>query len=124
LVEIVSGLDSLRTGICWDLGHDARNGSLPAPPGFIASVRHVHLHDISPGGEDHNPLVFGNVPYEKRLRQLIRADYKGAAILEVDGHRVARFAATQGKHPRQVLQDNLSRLTQFINTSAAKLQHL
>ena len=32
----------------WDLGHDARNGSAPVPPGFITSVSHVHLHDISP----------------------------------------------------------------------------
>ncbi len=123
LVEIVSGLDSLRIGICWDLGHDARNGSLPAPPCFIVSVRHAHLHDISPDGLDHCPLIFGNAPYEKRLRQLIRADYKGAVILEVDGQRVARFAAMQDKHPRQILQDNLSRLTQFIDTSASKLQH-
>jgi sugar phosphate isomerase/epimerase len=110
LVEIVSGLDSPRVGICWDLGHDARNGSLPAPPGFTASVRHAHLHDISPDGLDHCPLIFGSVPYEERLRQLIRADYKGAVILEVDGQRVARFAAAQGKHPCQILQDNLSLL--------------
>lgn len=47
LVEIVSGLSSPRVGICWDLGHDARNGSVAAPPGFIALVRHVHLHDIA-----------------------------------------------------------------------------
>jgi len=47
LVEIVSGLISPRVGICWDLGHDARNGSAAAPPGFIALVRHVHLHDIT-----------------------------------------------------------------------------
>ncbi len=110
LVEIVSGLSLPAAGICWDLGHDARNGSVAAPAGFIGLVRHVHLHDISPAGEDHNPLVFGNVPYEKRLRQLIRAAYKGAVVLEVDGQRVARFAATQGKHPRQILQDNLSLL--------------
>lgn len=123
LVEIVSGpstgpragLGSPRVGICWDLGHDTRNGSLPDPPGFIASVRHVHLHDISPDGYDHSPLIFGNVPYEKRLSQLIRAGYKGVVILEVDGYRVARFAAMQGKQPRQILQDNLSRLAQLFD---------
>jgi sugar phosphate isomerase/epimerase len=115
LVGIVSCLDSPRVGICWDLGHDARNGSLPAPPGFITSVRHVHLHDISPDGEDHCPLIFGKVPYEERLRQLVRADYKGAVILEVDGYRVSRFAATRGKPPRQILQASLSRLVQLFD---------
>jgi len=41
-------LDSPKVGICWDLGHDVCNGSAPVPLGFITSVRHVHLHDISP----------------------------------------------------------------------------
>jgi sugar phosphate isomerase/epimerase len=124
LVEIVSALDPPRVGICWDLGHDARNGSLPSPPGFITSVRHAHLHDISPDGLDHCPLIFGNVPYAERLHQLIRADYKGAVILEVDGQRVARFAAMQGQHPRQILQDNLSLLTKLSDTSLSTPQHL
>ncbi len=110
LVEIVSGLGSPEVGICWDLGHDARNGSLPTPPGFIASVRHVHLHDISPDGDDHSPLIFGSVPYEEHLRQLVRASYKGAVILEVNGYLVSRFAAAQGIPPLQILQDNLSLL--------------
>ena len=113
LVEIVSGLGSPKVGICWDLGHDARNGSVAAPPGFIASVRHVHLHDISPDGDDHCPLIFGNVPYEGRLRQLIWAGYKGVVILEVNGYLVSQFAAAAGKHPFQILQDNLSLLAQL-----------
>jgi sugar phosphate isomerase/epimerase len=108
LVEIVSSLDSPRIGICWDLGHDARNGSVAAPPGFIASVRHVHLHDIAPDGTDHSPLIFGNVPYEEYLRQLIRTGYEGAAILEVNGYLVAKFAAVKGVSALQILQDNLS----------------
>jgi sugar phosphate isomerase/epimerase len=113
LVEIVSTLSSSGVGICWDLGHDARNGSLPAPSGFITSVRHVHLHDIAPDGTDHSPLIFGRVPYEDYLRQLGQAGYSGTIILEVDGYRVARFAAMQGVHPRQILQDSLSLLEAF-----------
>ncbi len=108
-----AGLGLPEVGICWDLGHDARNGSVATPPGFVTSVRHAHLHDISPDGEDHNPLVFGNVPYEDYLRRLNQAGYRGAIILEVDGQRVSRFAATQGKHPSQILQDNLSLLRQL-----------
>jgi sugar phosphate isomerase/epimerase len=110
LVEIVSALSSPMVGICWDLGHDARNGSLPPPPGFIASVRHAHLHDIFPDGTDHCPLIFGNVPYEEYLRQLIRAGYKGAVILEVNGHLVSRFAAAMGVSPSQILWDNFREL--------------
>lgn len=110
LVEIVSGLGSPEVGICWDLGHDARNGSVAAPPGFIALVRHVHLHDISPDGEDHCPLIFGSVPYEKHLRQLIGVGYRGTIILEVNGYLVSRFAAAKGVHPSQILWDNFREL--------------
>jgi sugar phosphate isomerase/epimerase len=113
LVEIVSGLSSAVVGICWDLGHDARNGSVTAPPGFITSVRHVHLHDISPNGQDHCPLIFGNVPYEQRLRQLIQANYKGVVILEVNGYLVSQFASSEGKHPFQILRTSLLRLVQL-----------
>jgi sugar phosphate isomerase/epimerase len=115
LAEMVSSLGAPKVGICWDLGHDARNGSVAALPGFVASVRHVHLHDISPEGEDHGPLVFGSVPYQERLRQLVRAGYKGAVILEVNGHFVSRLAAAKGVHPHQILQASLSRLVQLFD---------
>ena len=112
LVEITSGLGSPRVGICWDLGHDARNGSLPVPPGFIGLVRHVHVHDISPDGRDHSPLIFGNVPYEERLRRLVRSGYEGTVILEVNGYLVSRFAA-KGVHPFQILCDNFRKLAEL-----------
>ena len=114
LVGIVSALGSPRVGICWDLGHDARNGSVAAPPGFVPLVRHVHVHDISPDGRDHSPLVFGNVPYEERLRQLARSGYEGAVILEVNGYLVSRFAAAQGVHPVRILRASLSRLARSL----------
>jgi len=105
-----TGLGSPKVGICWDLGHDTRNGSVAAPPDFIASVRHVHLHDISPDGTDHCPLIFGNVPYRKRLCQLIRVAYGGIIILEVNGYLVSHFAAAKGVPPSQILWDNFREL--------------
>lgn len=110
LVKIVSGLGSPEVGICWDLGHDARNGSVAVPPGFIGLVRHVHLHDISPDGYDHCPLIFGNVPYEKHLGRLVRSGYDGTVILEVNGYLVSQFAAAEGISPFQILCDNFRRL--------------
>jgi sugar phosphate isomerase/epimerase len=111
LVEIVSGLGSSRAGICWDLGHDTRNGSQAIPHGFISQVKHVHVHDISPDGEDHCPLIFGNVPYADRLRQLGQAGYRGTIILEVDGYRASHLAAAKGVHPFQLLCDSFRKLT-------------
>ena len=113
LVQLVSSPESPGVGICWDLGHDVRNGSLAAPPGFITSVRHVHVHDISPSGQDHSPLVFGNVPYADDLRQLKQAGYQEAVILEVNGYLVSRFAKMNDIRPSQILRDNLTLLRQL-----------
>jgi sugar phosphate isomerase/epimerase len=113
LVQLVSSPELPTVGICWDLGHDVRNGSLAAPPGFMTSVCHVHVHDISPIGQDHSPLVFGNVPYADDLRQLTQAGYHDAVILEVNGYLVSRFAKMQGIRPFEILRDNLSLLRQL-----------
>lgn len=113
LVSIVSALGTPRLGICWDLGHDARNGSLPVSPGFIASVQHVHVHDIAPDGRDHCPLLFGNVPYEMHLRQLAKAGYRKSIILEVNGHHVSHFAMVAGKPSSQILRSSLQKLARL-----------
>ncbi len=113
LVEIVSALGSPRVGICWDLGHDTRNGSKAIPPGFIPLVSHVHLHDISPDGEDHCPLIFGNVPYVDPLRRLGQVGYRGTIVLEVNGYLVSRLAAAEGVHPFQILRDNFGKLAEL-----------
>ncbi len=119
LVDIVSSLHR-QVGVCWDLGHDTRNGSLPVPPGFIGLVKHVHLHDVSPDGKDHHPLVFGNVPYKERLGSLMEAGYTGAVILEVDGRLVARFAAARGVPPLQVLAASLTRIGRLIASQTSE----
>jgi sugar phosphate isomerase/epimerase len=111
LVEIVSGLSSSSAGICWDLGHDARNGSKASPHGFIHLVKHVHVHDISPDGEDHCPLIFGNVPYVDHLHRLGQVGYRGTIILEMNGYRISRLAAAKGVPPFQILRDSFGKLT-------------
>jgi sugar phosphate isomerase/epimerase len=114
LVELVSDLGLSEAGICWDLGHDARNGSKPVPPGFLAWVRHVHVHDISPAGEDHCPLIFGNVPYAYHLRCLGQVGYGGAIILEVNGDHVCDLAAVRGAQPVRLLEDSFRQLTRTL----------
>lgn len=110
LVELVSELDSGRIGICWDLGHDARNGLSGVEPGFLAHVKHVHVHDVSPDGRDHCPLVFDNVPFRSCLRRLLQAGYDGSVILEVDGHLVGALAASKGVTALQILHHSFGKL--------------
>ncbi len=83
LLEIVR-----RSGVeaCWDLGHavmNARRFGLPLdPPAELRKrVVHVHCHDVDRA--DHRPLVFGNVPLERFLGDLLADGYRGSVILEV-----------------------------------------
>lgn len=110
LLSFVSQFSASRLGICWDLGHDARNGAREAPPGFIARVAHVHVHDLSPGGVDHYPLLFDNTPYRDALQQLYNARYAGPLIFEVNGHSVARLARERSVPPMWILRQGFQRI--------------
>lgn len=112
LLAVVSGSGVPGLGICWDLGHDARNGASHAPTGFLKRVTHVHVHGLSPGGDDHHPLVFDNAPCRHNLRRLRRAGYAGALVLEVNGHLVARVARDRGIPPIDVISDSLRTITE------------
>ena len=110
LLDVVAHCRNPRVGICWDLGHDALNGSLVAPPRFVERVTHVHVHDLSPTGEDHYPLLFGNAPYHNRLEELYRAGYSGDLILEVDGYSIVRLARERSISHMTILRESLLRL--------------
>ncbi len=116
LVELVSMLDSERIGICWDLGHDARNGFDGVERSFLSHVKHVHVHDVSPDGRDHCPLVFDNVPYRPCLQRLLRAGYNGSIVLEIDGHLVGALAAAKGVPALHILHQSFAKLEELSNT--------
>jgi len=83
LLEIVERSD---TGACWDFGHAVMNSrrfgdSLEPPPQLLHRIAHVHCHDIDV--EDHQQLIFGNVPWDRFLRHLVNAGFDGTVILEV-----------------------------------------
>lgn len=116
LAGLVSKLDSERIGICWDLGHDARNGFDGVERSFLSHVKHVHVHDVSPDGRDHCPLVFDNVPYRPCLQRLLRAGYDGSVILEVDGHLVGVLATNQGVTALHMLHQSFRKLVHLTHT--------
>lgn len=110
LLSFVSQSSVSGLGICWDLGHDARNRSEAATPGFIARVAHVHVHDLSPRGVDHYPLLFNNSPYRRALKRLYNIRYEGSLIFEVNGQFVARVAQERSVSPMQILQHSFEQI--------------
>ena len=74
-------------GVCWDFGHAYWNTRrygwpLTPPETLLPHIRHVHCHDVS-GGEDHQPLVYGAVPWRDFLKLLSSHGFDGRVILEV-----------------------------------------
>lgn len=91
VLDIVRALNHARLGICWDLGHDYLLGyTEPPSDDFLRAVRHVHIHDINAGREDHFPLIYGNVPWQDDLRALMRVGFAGAVVMEINGYRAQR----------------------------------
>jgi sugar phosphate isomerase/epimerase len=71
---------------CWDLGHAWRNmhrygGDLYPPAALLKRIGHVHCHDVN--DDDHQPLIYGTVPWRDFMRLLMGNGYDGRIILEV-----------------------------------------
>jgi len=92
---------ALRSGVgaCWDFGHAYWNTyrygrSLLPPEALLPHIRHVHCHDVH-GGEDHQPLVYGEVPWCKFIRLLADYGFDGRVILEVPPGQFLRAGGLQ-----------------------------
>jgi sugar phosphate isomerase/epimerase len=84
--ELLEVVQRSGCGACWDFGHavmNARRFGLPLdPPEALRSrIVHVHCHDVDQ--DDHQPLIFGNVPWRRFLDALGGAGFAGTVILEV-----------------------------------------
>lgn len=96
VADLVNAISHPRLGACWDFGHSVLQGQGMPPEAFLRTVRHVHVHDINPEGEDHFPLVFGRVPWREDLAALKAAGFGGLVILEINGYRASKLPGLQG----------------------------
>jgi sugar phosphate isomerase/epimerase len=86
VLSIISSIASPRLGACWDLGHDyLRHIGVEPTREWLEKVIHIHVHDVDHKGDDHFPLVFGNVPYKSWLQKWKMVGGKGKVILELKG---------------------------------------
>jgi sugar phosphate isomerase/epimerase len=84
--ELLEVATRSQVGVCWDFGHAYWNTyrygrPLYPPDALIRHIRHVHCHDAH--SEDHQPLVYGAVPWQDFLGLLMNHGYDGRIILEV-----------------------------------------
>jgi sugar phosphate isomerase/epimerase len=84
--ELLEVVERSACGACWDFGHavmNTRRFDLPLDPptALLSKFVHVHCHDVD--RDDHEPLVFGNVPWRRFLDVLGGVGFDGTVILEV-----------------------------------------
>jgi sugar phosphate isomerase/epimerase len=101
LLEIVQRTNPApaEAGVCWDFGHAYWNTRrygwpLTPPETLLPHIRHVHCHDVS-GGEDHQPLVYGAVPWRDFLKLLRDHGFDGRVILEVTSSEFVKAGGLQ-----------------------------
>lgn len=89
VIRLVKCIDHPNIGICWDMGHDCLKKSLPAiTEEWLSGIIHVHIHDVDNSGQDHYPLVLGNIPYRNWLQAIKKVGMKGIIVLELKGERM------------------------------------
>jgi sugar phosphate isomerase/epimerase len=113
VLAVLQEINDPRLSICWDLGHDAILGykEMPAEP-FLKRVRHVHVHDVNATGDDHYPLMYGFVAWQKYLSALDSAGFNGAVTLELNRERT-----TSVDQWYQIVAQNLAALSKGANQS-------
>jgi len=93
VLQLTQCLPPARLGICWDMGHDYLRHQQDDPsPEWFSRVMHVHLHDVDGAGQDHYPLILGNVPHRAWLQGLSQTGMKGIVVLELKGERLMNWS--------------------------------
>ncbi|MFZ5516021.1 MAG: sugar phosphate isomerase/epimerase family protein [Candidatus Zhuqueibacterota bacterium] len=92
ILDLLTGLDSRKWGICWDFGHAfsmyERNLQSKFPPQeFLDRVVHCHVHD-SKDQITHLPLGQGHLPIQQNIHLLMARGYDGIFNLEIEPHKV------------------------------------
>jgi sugar phosphate isomerase/epimerase len=94
VLALIAAVGSPRLNACWDLGHDfLRAGAAEPSAEWLAKVVHIHVHDVNGSGEDHYPLVFGNVPVDAWLHGWKAHGGRGSVVLELKGGQLKGWPA-------------------------------
>lgn len=85
LKEIIEGANRSNVGFIIDFGH--ANVSDYTIDDYIhllgKYLKHTHIHDNDGSGDQHKPIGYGNIDYEKTFRLMKEANYNELYCLEI-----------------------------------------
>ena len=87
ILWILDGINAAEVGVCLDTGHAFLANDMHALVHKLAGhLRMIHAHDNGGANDNHLPPGDGKIDWEKFLRDLIAARFRGAFILEMAGN--------------------------------------
>lgn len=107
LLEVITGFDPARVGICLDTGHWNKAGHvMESAPEIAARVQTVHLHDGRGPEDDHRMPGDGTIDWPVLLHTLRDGGYRGPWMLEAGprGRPLGEHFAEYSQRMRAFLQ--------------------
>jgi sugar phosphate isomerase/epimerase len=94
-----------------DTGHAFLAGDMLGLVHKLSShLRMIHAHDNNGANDNHSPPGDGKIDWEKFLRDLIEARFRGAFILEMAGNDDPAVTMTNARRGRSYLREIARRL--------------
>jgi sugar phosphate isomerase/epimerase len=111
ILWILDGINSAEVGVCLDTGHAYLGGDIHnLVHKLSAHLRIIHAHDNGGADDNHWPPGDGKIDWEKFLRDLIDARFRGAFILEMAGNDDPALTMTNARRGRTYLRNVARRL--------------
>jgi sugar phosphate isomerase/epimerase len=111
ILWILDGVNAAEVGVCLDSGHAFLAGDMHGLVHKLSGhLRMIHAHDNNGANDNHSPPGNGKIDWERFLRDLIEARFRGAFILEVAGNNDPSVTMTNARRGRSYLREIARRL--------------
>jgi sugar phosphate isomerase/epimerase len=111
ILWILDGINSAEVGACLDTGHAFLAGDMRNLVHKLSGhLRMIHAHDNDGAGDNHWPPGDGKIDWEKFMRDLVEARFRGAFILEMAGHDDPAVTMTNARRGRAYVREIARRI--------------
>ena len=105
ILWILDGINSAEVGACLDTGHALLAGDLHSLIHKLSGhLRMIHAHDNRGADDNHLPPGDGRIDWQRLMRDLIQARFRGVFILEMAGNSDSAITMSNARRGRMYLR--------------------
>jgi sugar phosphate isomerase/epimerase len=106
ILWILDGINSAEVGACLDTGHAFLAADMHNLVHKLSGhLRMIHAHDNGGADDNHWPPRDGKIDWEKFMRDLIDARFRGTFILEISGNYEPAVTMKNARRGRGYLRE-------------------